>query len=176
MAGLFFCLASAEGAGLLFCPVAIQPNTSVYGGFYAIHAVIPPTPQNIAHGFTGVFPTIAPAQPPANTRPTQAAIMPPAPRWSVPQRRSASGTYQIPAPHRTLYNLAQPPYYNKVYKGATVRPCYRSMPDGATHRRPCQPGGVSMLPTPGDLQSGTGQQSGRTGSARHPSPGGAVQQ
>lgn len=67
-------------------------------------------------------------------------------------------------------------YYNKVYKGATVRLCYRSMPDGTAYRRPCQPGGVSMLPTPGDLQSGTGQQSGRTGSARHPSPGGAVQQ
>ena len=54
-------------------------------------------------------------------------------------------------------------YYNKVYKGAGVRPCYGSMPDGATDRRPCQPGG---------LQSGTGQQSGRTGSTRHPPPGG----
>lgn len=27
--------------------------------------------------------------------------------------------------------------------------CYGSMPDSATHRRPCQPGGVSMLLTPG---------------------------
>lgn len=33
-------------------------------------------------------------------------------------------------------------YYNKVYKGAAVRPCYRSMPDSAAYRRPCQPGGV----------------------------------
>lgn len=33
LAGLFFCLASAEGAGLLFCPAAIQPNTSGYSGF-----------------------------------------------------------------------------------------------------------------------------------------------
>lgn len=38
LAGLFFCLASAEGAGLLFCPVAICLNTSVYRGFYIIHA------------------------------------------------------------------------------------------------------------------------------------------
>lgn len=52
-------------------------------------------------------------------------------------------------PRRTLYRAAQPPYYNKVYKGAAVRPCYESMPDGAAHRRPCQPGGVLMFPTPG---------------------------
>lgn len=39
MTGLFFCLASAEGAGLLFCPATIQPHTSVYSGFYIVHAV-----------------------------------------------------------------------------------------------------------------------------------------
>ena len=53
VAGIFFCLAPAEGAGLLFFHAAIQPNTSVYGGFYAIHAVIPHTPQNGVQGFTG---------------------------------------------------------------------------------------------------------------------------
>lgn len=55
MAGLFFFLASAEDAGLLFCPAAMQPNTSVYSGFYHVHAVIPPTPQNGVQGFTGAF-------------------------------------------------------------------------------------------------------------------------
>lgn len=79
----------------------------------------------------------------ANTRPTQAAIIPPVPR-------------------RTLYRPAQPPYYNKVYKGTRVRPCYGSMPDSAAHCRPCQPGGVSVSTC--------------TGSARHPPPGGAIQQ
>lgn len=83
----------------------------------------------------------------ANNKPIQAAIIPPVQCWSVSQRRSASSTYQIPEPRRTLYRSAQPPYYNKVYKSAP--PCYRSMPDGAAYRRPCQPGGVSMLPTPG---------------------------
>lgn len=78
-----------------------------------------------------------------DTRPTQAAIIPPATRWSTSQRRSTSSAYQIPAPRRTLYRTAQPPYYNNVYKGVAVCPCYRSMPDGATHRKPCQPGGVS---------------------------------
>ena len=78
-----------------------------------------------------------------NTRPTQAAITPPAPRWSVSQRGNTSSTYKIPPPRRTLYRPAQPPYYNKVYKGAWVRTCYGSMPDSAAYRRPCQPGGVS---------------------------------
>ena len=54
------------------------------------------------------------------------------------------------------------------------RPCYGSMPDSAADRRPCQPGGVSILPTPGGLQSGTGQQSGRTGWS--PTPSRTVQQ
>lgn len=55
MAGLFFCLASAEGAGLLFCPAAIQPHTSVYSGLYSVHAVIPHTLQNSTQGFAWAF-------------------------------------------------------------------------------------------------------------------------
>lgn len=119
MAGLFFCLASAEGAGLLFCPAAIQTHTSVYSGFSCDCALLTAN----------------------DTRPTQAAIIPPVQRWSVSQRRSTSSTYQIPPPRRTLYRSAQTAYYNKVYKGASVRTCYGSMPDGAAYRRPCQPGG-----------------------------------
>lgn len=64
MAGLFFCLASAEGAGLLFCPAAMHPYTSVYSGFYPVHAVIPSTLQNRAQGFTGAFPAIFTVLPP----------------------------------------------------------------------------------------------------------------
>ena len=64
MAGLFFCLASAEGAGLLFCLAAIQPHTSVYMAFYAVNEVIPHTPQNSTQGFTGAFPAICTAQQP----------------------------------------------------------------------------------------------------------------
>lgn len=143
-----------------------------------------------------------------NTRPTQAAIIPSAPRWSVSQRRNTSSAYQIPAPHRTLYRPAQPPYYNKVYKGAGVRLLWVhakqcSIPQTMQARRgqllpsadrwqvltACQqykpgapaegsasppvqgqPGGVSILPTPGGLRSGTDQRSGCTG--WHPPPGG----
>ena len=40
MAGLFFCLASAEGAWLLFCPAAIQPHTIVYSAFCSVNAIL----------------------------------------------------------------------------------------------------------------------------------------
>ena len=60
IAGLFFCLASAEGAGLLFCPAAMHPYTSVYSEFCAVHATIPYMPQNSAQGFTAAFPEICP--------------------------------------------------------------------------------------------------------------------
>lgn len=40
MAGFFFCLASAEGAGLLFCPAAIQPRASVYSAFCPVNAIL----------------------------------------------------------------------------------------------------------------------------------------
>lgn len=75
---------------------------------------------------------------------------------------------------RTLYSSAQPPIII-MYIRAAARPCRGSMPDGAAYRRPRKPGGVSMLFTPGGLQSGTGQRSGRTWSAWHHPPGGAVQ-
>lgn len=121
MAGLFFCLASAEGAGLLFFPATIQPNTSVYNGFSAINAIytthITKQRTGLYRRFSGYLTHFAAH----DARPTQAAIIPPAPRWSVSQHRNTSSTYQIPPPRRTLYRPAQPPYYNKVYKGAAVR-------------------------------------------------------
>jgi hypothetical protein len=60
MAGLFFCLVSVEGAGLLFCSAAIRPHTSVYSAFCAVRAIIQHTLQNSAQGFTGDFPVISP--------------------------------------------------------------------------------------------------------------------
>lgn len=80
MAGLFFCLTSAEGAGLLFCPAAIQPHTSVYSAFFAINEVIPPTPQNSTQVFAGAFPVDLLHSSAHNTEATRAAYVPPAPR------------------------------------------------------------------------------------------------
>lgn len=142
LAGLFFYLASAESAGLLFYPVTIQPYTSVYSAFCAINTS---NTVNTTKQYTGLYRCFSGYLTHSNTvytRPTQAAIIPPAPRWSVSQRRNTSSIYQIQAPRRTLCNSAQPPYYNKVYKGAAVCPCYGSMPDSAADRKPCKPGGA----------------------------------
>ena len=43
----------------------------------------------------------------------------------------------------------RPPIIIRYIRGCSGAPCCRSMPDGATYRRPCQPGGVSMFPTSG---------------------------
>lgn len=56
MAGLFFCLASAEGAGLLFCPAEIQPHTSIYSTFCAVHAELYHPLHKTAHrALQGLF-------------------------------------------------------------------------------------------------------------------------
>ena len=172
MAGLFFCLASAESAGLLFCPASIQLHTSVYNSFCFVHAaIIPQTPQSGARGFTVAFPAIHIVLPLLYGG-ASGYIAPPAPRWSTSQHRSNSSAYQIPPPRRTLYRSAQPPI---IIRYIRVRPCYGSMPDGATHHRPCAPAEGCSVST-------------CTGSARrlavwhrsevraHPPPGGAVQQ
>ena len=126
LAGLFFCLASVEGAGLFFLP---RCNAAPYKRlqrilcrqciFYIAHATKQHT--GLYRRFSCNYTRLTAH----DTRPTQADIIPSAPRWSVSQRRSVSSAYQIPPPRRTLYNSAQPPYYNKVYKGAppVMDPC-----------------------------------------------------
>lgn len=147
MAGLFFCLASAEGAGLLFCPAAIQTHTSVYRAFCSVNATIPHTSQNVAQGFTGAFPTIDPFN-----------------RQRYQTDKSGYNAICATLEHITAPGRSAPIPDTTVTPGRCT---------GQHSRIPCKPGGVSMLPTPGGLQSGTGQRSGRTG--WHPPPGGAVQ-
>lgn len=148
MAGFFFCLASAEGAGLLFCPVAIQPHTIVYSAFCAVNAI-----NYTAHATkrrTGLYRRFScdlPHSTAANNRPTQAAIIPPVPRWSVYQRPDGLRRYQIPTPHRTLCRPAQPPYYNNVYKSVAARPCYGSMPDRRRSRCFPRPAAGALAPS-----------------------------
>lgn len=81
VAGLFFCLASAEGAGLLFCHAAMHPYTSVYSEFCAVHATIPHMPQNSAQGFTGAFSAICHVSPLLYGG-ASSYTAPPAPRWT----------------------------------------------------------------------------------------------
>lgn len=105
LAGLFFCLASTR------CRAFILPccNTATYKRLqrvlpcqfnYTAHAIKHHT--ELCRGFSCDC-TRSTAH---DTKPTQAAIIPPAPRWSVSQRRNTSSTYQIPAPRQTVQRIA----------------------------------------------------------------------
>ena len=121
-----------------------------------------------------------------DTTPTQAAIIPPAPRWSVSQRRSSSSTYQIPPPRRDAAQVSATAYYNKVYKRVQgcallwihAKRCSISQTIQAAagqrlylHR--VSPAGSRCFPRPAAGGLAPGQRSGRA--VWHPPPGGAVQ-
>ena len=143
-----------HGAGLLFCPATIQPHTSVYSGLYSVHASYTDHAAKQRTRLYRRFSCDLTHSTAHDTRPTQAAIIPPVPRWSVSQRRSTSSTYQILAPRRTLYRSAQPPYCNKVYKGAPLlwihaRQCSKSQ------TMPARRGGSLASTAPGAPAEGS---------------------
>ena len=118
-----------------------------------------------------------------DTRPTKADITLSAPRWSVSQRRSASSAYQIPDATPDTAQVSTAAYHaSPAGSSPTVCGSLACAASGAPAEGSAsppvqgQPGGVSIPPTPGGLQSGTGQQSERTGSVWHPPPGGTVRQ
>lgn len=174
-AGFFFCLASAEGAGLLFCPYTIHPHTSIYSAFCVVHAVIPPTPQNSTQGFAKAFPVICPT--PAHA--IQQEHKPPIRRLCSAGghtvKRCTSTNTQIPAPRRTLYSSKQLPIiirYIRVQRCAPVmNPC-QTVQHSADH---ASPAGFWCFPRPAACGLALGQRSERTRPALRPPPGGAVQ-
>ena len=108
--------------GFSFCPAAREPLTSIYRDLSAVHAIYTartPKPFTWLYRSVSVNSTHSRAH---NTAATQAACTPPASRWRAYRQAQHLHRYQIPTPRRTLYRPAQPPYYNKVYKGAAVRP------------------------------------------------------
>lgn len=108
-AGLFFCLASANGAWFLFCPAAIQSHTSVYSSFSVVHAIIQPKRQNRLQGFTVAFPLIR--QIPAHTiqQPHKSPIHQLCHVRGHTVKRSIFIDTQIQPTQRTLYRARQPP-------------------------------------------------------------------
>lgn len=102
--------------GFYFCPAAIQPHTSVYSAFCSAHAIYTTHATKQRTGLYRSFSCGLTHSTAHDTRPTQAAIIPPAPRWSVSQRRNASSIYQIPTPRRDAAQASTAAYYNKVYK------------------------------------------------------------
>lgn len=107
--------------GFYFCPAACEPRASVYSGFCHVHANYT---TSATKAFTGLYSGVSidlTNSSAHNTADTQAAYTPPAPRRSAYRQAQRLHRYQIPPPRRTLYRSGQPPYYNKVYKGARVR-------------------------------------------------------
>lgn len=144
MAGLFFCFASADGAGLLFCPAEIQPHTSVYSEFCAVHATIPPTQQNSARGFTEAFPAIC------RIFFCCVAVYP-----AILHHLRHDGAYHsaVAPPANTRYQRHAGRYTGQHSRPIIIRyirahPCCGFMPDSAADCRLCKPGGVLMFPTP----------------------------
>ncbi len=84
--GFSFVLHLLSVQGFYFCPAAIQPHTSLYGGFSAVHAIYTTTTPKAFTGLYSGVPVDLTYSNERNTAATQAA------------------------------------YYNKVYKGAAVRP------------------------------------------------------
>ena len=132
MAGLFFPLHLLRVQGFYFCPETYQAHTSVYSGFSDINAIIQPKHHKRLQGFTAVFPSICPI--PSHT--TQQPHKPPMHRlrhaggYTVKRRPSTDTRDTTATPDAVQVSTAA--YYNKVYKGAAVHLCYRSMPGGAS--------------------------------------------
>lgn len=119
-AGLFFCLASAEGAGLLFLPGGASATHK------RLHRVLCCQCNYTAHAAkqrTGLYSgfscdcTLSTSH---DNRPTQAAIIPPAPRWRAYTRPDALNIYQTPPPRRTLHRPAQPPIIIRYIRWQTM--------------------------------------------------------
>ena len=114
--------------GFYFALLQCNPIQAFTAAFLSLMQIIPPKLQNRLQGFTGAFLLIWPV--PAHA--IQQSHKPPAQRWRAYHQEQHPHRYQAPPPRRTLYRSTQPPYYNKVYKGAWVRPVMDS----------CQPGGA----------------------------------
>lgn len=109
-----------HGAGLLFCPDTIQPQTSVYSVFCRVHANYT---AHAAKQRTGLYSGFSCdcARSTAydtshDTRPAKAGVIPPATRWRAYTRPDALNRYQIPPPRKGAAQVNTTVYYNKVYK------------------------------------------------------------
>ena len=119
LAGLFsFALHLMRVQGFYFCPAAYQPRASVYSVFHAVNAVYTAHAAKQRTGLHSGFSCNLPcfyacylAVHPAMLYSLQGA-------GGHTDKCSTSSTYQIPPPRRTPCRSAQPPYYNKVYKGS----------------------------------------------------------
>lgn len=143
--GFSFALHLLKVQGFSFCLAAYQPRASVYSGFYSIHAIYT---AKTSKAFTGLCMDVSVDLPYSSvqqcSRYTSRLYTACATLEGIP-----SSATPPPIPDTTAtpdaVQLKTAAYYNKVYKGAAVRPCRGSMPDRATHRRLCKSGGAEPL-------------------------------
>ena len=122
MTGLFFCLASAEDAGLLFCSATIQPHTNVYSTFCACPCNFNSQHSKTAHkALQWLFLRLCPLNHPRYQTDTNGYNT----TYDTLEHVTAAQRLQhVPDTSRhaeTLHSSAQTAYYNNVYKGAGVR-------------------------------------------------------
>ena len=178
MAGLFFCLASVKGAGLLFCPAAIQPHTSVYSTFCAVHAELYRPHHKTAHraletiflqfvsfcrrryqtgtsGYNTACDTLEHITAPLHLQHIpDTTVTPDAGQGSTSQTIPARRGGQL-LPYAERWQVL-----TRCQQYRPGAPAEWAAPPPAQG----QPGGVSMLPTPGGLQSGTLHPAGQSSS------------
>ena len=157
------------GGVFLFCPFEIQPRTSVCSAFCVVHAKFTTSDAKsftgLCRSFSGYLPHFAPV---IRLRILQGA-------GGHTSKRSASTDTRYHRCAWTQHRTEQPPIII-IYTGGVCRcvpvmdPCqavqhiadHASGGGSASPPVQGQPGGVSILPTPGGLQSGTGQQTGQS--------------
>lgn len=145
-----------HGAGLFFLPGGVSASHNRLRLSFCRQCNYTTTTPKPFTGLYRGFSVDLPYSSAHNTAVTQAACAAPE---DIP---SSAAPPQIPDTTTTLDAVQgrAAAYYNKVY--IRVRFCYGSMPDGASFEGSVsppvqgQPGGVSMLLTPGGLRSGTG--------------------
>ena len=154
----------------------MQPHASVYNVFCRVNAIIPPTPQNSAQGFTAAFPAIVPVQPP--TIPDRHNKPSHHPRNAGGHTRARTRSTETRYHHHagTLHRSAQTVYYNKVYKRADHASGGGSAPTVCGSLASAAPGAPAEGSASPPVQGQPGGLRSVTGSAvrAHPPPGGAV--
>lgn len=144
MAGLFFCLASAEGAGLLFLPGGISATHKRLQRPFCRPCNLYRQRYKAAHRALQVrfrqfdpFHRIQYQTGKSRYNTACAAlehITAPQHLQRIPDTRYHAGR---------CTDQRNRPIIIRYIKGQRFAPCYGSMPDGAAYRRPYQPGGVS---------------------------------
>ena len=126
LAGLLFCLASAEGAGLFILPCYnVATRKRLQRLFCRPCNLYSQITKTVYRALQGLFLGFVPFYRRKYQTDTSGYNTTCTTLERITHAWTACTRYQIPPPRRTLYRSTQPPYYNNVYKGAppVMDPC-----------------------------------------------------